>query len=236
MLNDFAYRRAARLVGVSRDVAERLGCQTGRQVHPILDSCSVHAPHADRVAAIKGELGGGPIVGHVGALHDQHKGQSILIAAFQLLTLTYPNARLVMLGEGPDKAQFERLANGDPRIVFAGFQSDVGSWIAAMDVFAFPSREEGLGSSVLDAMMLGVPVVTSTAGGLPELIGVDQRGLMVCGQEPQPWVDAICQILENGPLCNRLRDAARKFALAHDIATMTKDYMDLYESIVGRRL
>jgi glycosyltransferase involved in cell wall biosynthesis len=233
--NKFAYKRAAGLVGVSRDVAERLGFQTGRKVLPILDSCSVHAPDVARVAAIKAKLGGGPIIGHVGALHDHHKGQSILIAAFQLLTMTYPDARLVLLGEGPDRPEFERQANGDPRIFFAGFQADVGSWIAAMDVFAFPSREEGLGSSVLDAMLLGVPVVSSTVGGLRELIGVDQRGLMVGGQDPQAWADAIGQILENAALRHRLREAARKFALAHDIAAMTKDYVELYNAIVAAK-
>jgi glycosyltransferase involved in cell wall biosynthesis len=232
MLNKLAYKRAAELVGVSRDVAKRLGHQTGREVHAILDSCSVRASDAKRGAAIKDELGGGPIIGHVGALHDHHKGQSILIAAFQTLLLIYPEARLVMLGEGPDKREFQRQARNDPRVIFAGFQSDVGSWIAAMDVFAFPSREEGLGSSVLDAMMLGVPVVSSSVGGLPELIGAQQRGLMVYGQNPQSWVDAIRQILENSPLRHRLRHAAGKFAQSHDIETMTKDYLNLYEHIV----
>lgn len=233
VLNNVAYQRAAGLVGVSRDVAQRLGDQTGRHVHPILDSCSVHVPDAARVTAIRTGLGGGPIVGHVGALHDHHKGQSTLIAAFQKLVSTYTDARLVMLGEGPDKPAFQRQAGNDPRIVFAGFQSDVGAWIAAMDVFVFPSREEGLGSSVLDAMALGVPVVSSAVGGLPELIGADQRGLMVRGDDPLQWVDAIRQVLENAPLRNRFCDAARKFALTHDIATMSSDYLKLYENILG---
>ena len=232
VVNNFVYRRAVELVGVSRDVAARLSGQTGRHVHIILDSCTVHAADPERTLAIRAELGGGPIVGHVGALYDHHKGQSILIAAFQMLTGTYPDARLVLLGDGPDKGEFQRQARNDPRIVFAGFQPDVGSWIAAMDVFAFPSREEGLGSSVLDAMLLGVPVVVATVGGLPELIGAQQRGLMVDGNEPLKWVGAIRRMLEDAPLRDRLRDAALKFAQAHDIAAMTRHYMDLYEKII----
>jgi len=183
LLNRVAYRRATQLVGVSRDVASRLGVQTDLPVQVIFDCCTVHAVDMERVKSIRRELSGdgasggtiGPIIGHVGALYDHHKGQSILIAAFLELLKQYPDARLVLLGEGPDKKQFQQLAGNDPRVVFAGFQEDVGSWIAALDVFAFPSREEGLGSSVLDAMMLGVPVVSSAAGGLPELIGNHER-------------------------------------------------------------
>lgn len=102
-----------------------------------------------------------------------------------------------------------------------------------MDVFAFPSREEGLGSSVLDAMLLGVPVVSSAAGGLPELIGAEERGLMVDGNDPQRWAGAIQRLLEQAPLRDRLCDAALKFAQAHDIEAMTGRYMDLYEIIVA---
>lgn len=230
-VNNFVYRRAAELVGVSRDVSARLGEQTCHPVQTVLDSCTVHTPDPQRVNAIKTELGGGPIIGHVGALQDHHKGQSILIAAFLLLVETYPDARLVLVGEGPDKEAFQKLAHNDPRIVFAGFQQDVGSWLAAMDVFAFPSREEGLGSSVLDAMLLGVPVVSSAVGGLPELIGAEQRGLLVEGTDPARWAAAIQRMLEESPLRESLRIAALNFAQEHDISHMTSQYLDIYRKI-----
>jgi glycosyltransferase involved in cell wall biosynthesis len=232
VVNNFVYRRAAELVGVSRDVSARLGEQTGHPVQTILDSCTVHAADPQRVATIRVELGGGPIVGHVGALQDHHKGQSILIAAFLHLVETYPDARLVLVGAGPDQESFQKLARNDPRIVFAGFQEDVGAWLAAMDVFAFPSREEGLGSSVLDAMLLGVPVVSSAAGGLPELIGAEQRGLLVDSTDPQRWAAVIRRMLEDTALRERLRTAALAFAQEHDIAHMTAQYLDLYRKII----
>jgi glycosyltransferase involved in cell wall biosynthesis len=231
-INNFVYRRAAELVGVSRDVSARLSDQTGHSVHTVLDSCTVHAGDAQRINAIKVELGGGPIIGHVGALQDHHKGQSILIAAFQLLAESYPEARLVLLGEGPDKGAFQKQARNDPRIVFAGFQEDVGSWLAAMDVFAFPSREEGLGSSVLDAMLLGVPVVSSAVGGLPELIGDEQRGVSLDSTNPLKWALAIRRMLEDAVLRERLRAAALPFAQAHDINAMSKQYLDIYEEVI----
>jgi glycosyltransferase involved in cell wall biosynthesis len=231
--NNFAYRHAARLVGVSRDVAMRLERQTGRPVEAILDSCSVRSPDPRSVTAIRQQLGGGPIIGHVGALQDHHKGQSILIAAFQDLLAHHPDARLVLLGEGPDKELFQRQAKGDSRIVFAGFQADVAPWIAAMDVFVFPSREEGLGSSVLDAMLLGVPVISSAAGGLPELVGRErQRGMMVTLEDPKMWSEAISQMLANHGMRTRMRVAAQEFAMGHDIDAMTRDYLALYRSVI----
>jgi glycosyltransferase involved in cell wall biosynthesis len=189
--------------------------------------------HPDLVRDIKKTLGGGPIIGHVGALHDHHKGQSVLIEAFHKLLIDYPQARLLLVGDGPDRVHFESLAKGDKRIYFAGFQQEVGSWIAAMDVFSFPSREEGLGSSVLDAMALGIPVVASAVGGLPELIGHDERGLLVRDHDPANWSRSIRRMLTDDAMCHCQVNAARQFAKENGVAAMTKSYLELYGNILN---
>jgi glycosyltransferase involved in cell wall biosynthesis len=155
-----------------------------------------------------------------------------LIQAFQRLVRYYPEARLLLVGEGLDRAKFEALAKGDNRIRFAGLQQDVGSWIAAMDVFCFPSREEGLGSSVLDAMALRIPVVASCVGGLPELIGDEERGLSVCDHDPCNWEKAIQRALTDGMARQRQVDAAYDFAAKNGVGAMTKNYVTLYEKIL----
>lgn len=232
-ITDGVYRRAARLVGVSQDVSHRLSNQTGRSVSTILSSTTAHAARLDLVREIRKKLGGGPIVGHVGALHDRHKGQSVLIEAFHALLADYPQARLLLVGDGPDRAYFENLAKGDKRIFFAGFQREVGSWIAAMDIFCFPSREEGLGSSVLDAMALGVPVAASAVGGLPELIGRDERGLLVCDHASANWRRSIQCMLTDDAMRKERVVAARRFAGENGVAAMTKHYLDLYGNILN---
>lgn len=228
------YQHAASLLGVSKDVSYRLSTQTGRAVHTILSSATVHSAHPERVREIRQKLGGGPIIGHVGALHDHHKGQSILILAFHKLLADFPDARLLLVGDGPDRAHFESLARGDKRIFFAGFQQEVGSWIAAMDVFSFPSREEGLGSSVLDAMALGVPVVASAVGGLPELIGRDERGLLVNDHDPENWNSSIRRMLTDDPMRVGQIGAGRQFAGNNGVAAMTNSYLALYDDILSR--
>jgi len=226
------YRCADRLAGVSNDVSMRLASQTGRAVQTILSATSAFAACPERVREIRARIGGGPIVGHVGALHDHHKGQSVLIEAFHQLLPEFPQARLVLVGDGPDRQHFETLAKGDKRIVFAGFQEEVGSWIAAMDVFGFPSREEGLGSSVMDAMALGVPVVAAAVGGLPELIGANERGLLVKDHEPASWCSSIRRMLIERAQHDNQVGAARQFSLCNDIAAMSQRYMTLYEEVV----
>ncbi len=229
------YRHAARLVGVSNDVSRRLGMQIGQPVQTILDSCSSEYPDRRATADIRHELGDGPIIGHVGALHDRHKGQSILISAFKNLVREFPTARLVLVGDGPDRELFENLARGENRIVFAGFQKHVSSWIAAMDVFVFPSREEGLGSSVLDAMKVGVPVIASTVGGLPELTGAGERGMVIEGDDPNRWEAGIRTLLNDSVLQRRLVDNARSFAAQHELGAMADSYLEIYKDILAQK-
>ncbi|MFI4940876.1 MAG: glycosyltransferase family 4 protein [Burkholderiales bacterium] len=227
------YRHAAKLLGVSQDVSRHLSNQTGLAVQTILSSVTAYSADPDLVLEIRKKLGGGPVIGHIGALHDHHKGQSVLIEAFHAVLADYPEARLLLVGEGPDRACFESLAKGDKRIVFAGFQREVGSWIAAMDIFCFPSREEGLGSSVLDAMALGVPVVASAVGGLPELIGRNERGLLVDDHDPASWCQVIRRMLADDAMRNSQLGAARQFARENSIAAMSKSYLALYDNILA---
>jgi glycosyltransferase involved in cell wall biosynthesis len=228
-----AYRRAAALFAVSQDVADQLASQVGRNVCTVLSCASEYRVDREAVAGLRRRLGGGPIIGHVGVLNDSHKGQSILIGAFQRLAHRFPDARLVLVGEGLDRPMLERLAAADRRIVFAGQQRDPGPWIAAMDVFAFPSREEGLGSSVLDAMLAGIPVVTSDAGGLSELTGSNRRGLLVRGTDPDAWANAIGSILADPVLRAGLTASAQRFAKEHDLGAMASRYAASYRALLA---
>lgn len=236
LLTRSVYRNAKALFGVSSDVSTRLSQQVGRNVRTVLSCATQYWPSLASVAAIRQELGGGPVIGHVGALVDRHKGQSILLEAFNKLVVEFPQARLLFVGDGPDRAELERLAKGNRRIRFAGFQADVGPWIAAMDIFAFPSREEGLGSSVLDAMALGVPVVVSPVGGLPELTGKNQRGLVIDRLNAESLARSIRALLRDATLRQQLTSEARAFALRHDADEMAGQYMQVYHAILTQQM
>jgi glycosyltransferase involved in cell wall biosynthesis len=81
----------------------------------------------------------------------------------------------------------------DKRVLFPGFRRDVLDLVAAADLFVFPSREEGLGGALIEALLLGVPVVASSAGGIPEVLNGDPPvGMMVPPANP----DALCQAMQ----------------------------------------
>lgn len=104
------------------------------------------------------------VIGHIGRLHFQ-KNQSQLLAIMHQLTQMDESYRLVLIGSGPDKETLieETSQMGlEKYVIFAGEQKDIGGWLSAFDVFAFPSRFEGLSIVGLEAQANGIPVVAST--------------------------------------------------------------------------
>ena len=161
----------------------------------------------DRVAAPGGRealqaLGvppGAPVVGNVAALTD-HKDHATLVAAMALLRARVPEARLVIAGEGELRPALEAQARAlglADRVVFAGFRHDLDRLSPAFSVFCLSSRLEGLGTSVLDAMAFGLPVVATAAGGIPEAVEDGVTGRLVPPRDPAALADALAEALRD---------------------------------------
>jgi glycosyltransferase involved in cell wall biosynthesis len=151
-------------------------------------------------ATVRAELGlplDAFVVGHVGRF-DAQKNQVALVEALPALLVQEPSARLLFVGaDGPGSAADERahaLGVAD-RVVYAGVRSDVARlMLGAMDVFALPSRYEGLGLVALEAQAAGLPCVLSDAvpdeaGAIPTLV---TRVPLDAG--PGPWAGAIARL------------------------------------------
>ena len=120
------------------------------------------------VASIRESLGVAPseyLIGAVGRL-AYSKGLDILIEAFRAAEL--PNARLVIFGDGRERARLERLLG--PKMTMPGFRKNIKDYYQAFDLFVCPSRREPLPLVMLEAFDAGLPVVASTADGCRELI------------------------------------------------------------------
>lgn len=127
----------------------------------------------DRAAA-RGSLGlgladDGPMVLCVGRLAVAQKGQDVLLEAWPTVTAAFPQARLVLVGEGPDRAALEAAAPDG--VTFAGQHPDVRPWYQAADLVVQPSRYEGLSLAVLEALACGRSVVAADAIGMREAVG-----------------------------------------------------------------
>jgi len=126
--------------------------------------------HTGTAPSLRAELGIAPdvfVVGAVGRL-DASKGMDLLVAAFRA---TAPaDAALVIIGEGKQRAELEKLRGSDPRIHLPGFRADVQSALAAFDLFVSPSREETFGLALLEAMMAGLPLMATATEGPREIL------------------------------------------------------------------
>ena len=147
------------------------------------------------------------LVGAVGRL-EAEKGFDVLIRAVHALAARGHDLRLVIVGEGGERANLERLTRElgvADRVQLPGWQADVRGYFEAMDLFALSSHREGLPNVVLEAMALEVPVVATRVNGVPRLVQDGRNGLLV---EPGD-ADGLTAALERLLLDFGLRDALR---------------------------
>jgi glycosyltransferase involved in cell wall biosynthesis len=186
------------------------------------------------IAAARRELGvepGDVVIGTVTRLHES-KGNAYLVAAARLVLDRRPEARFIVVGEGPLRpeleAQAERLGLGG-RFVFAGFAKDVARAVAAFDLCVFPSLWEGTPLTVFEALAMGKPIVATDADGLVDVLTHERDAIIVPRRDPRALADAVVRLMGDPQLRLRLSEAARVTAYQYDIATFVSKMQRLYE-------
>jgi len=180
-----------------------------------------------------------PVVATVARLQPE-KGLDILVRAFAELAPKHPTARLAICGSGREvklqlRAMIAELGLGE-RVLMCGFRKDVPAVLAATDVYALPSRAEGLGFSLLEAMASGCAVVASRVGGVPEIVTDGQDGLLVEPENPVALAAAIARLLDSPELRKRLGAAGRATAQERfDTRHLVGQVEELYRSLIARR-
>jgi glycosyltransferase involved in cell wall biosynthesis len=175
---------------------------------------------------------GAPIVGNVAALVP-HKGQRHLIAAAARVIREVPDARFVILGEGELRAPLERQIHElglGRHVTLGGFRDDAIGVLKSFDVFVMSSVTEGLGTSILDAMACGKPVVGTSAGGIPESVVDGVTGLLVPPKDDAALGRAIIRLLKDPALRSRLGDAGKqRVAESFGVERMVRETLAVYE-------
>ena len=152
------------------------------------------------------------VIGTVGHLAS-HKGQCYLLEATARLIRDEPKLGVVIVGTGALRQALEAQAVDlgiAEHIRFTGFRRDIPALIRGFEIFVFPSYLEGLGTSVLDAMALGKPVVATHAGGIPEAVEDGVTGLLVPPRDPVALAQAIRYLLQHPELQVQFGKAGRR--------------------------
>lgn len=213
-----ALRRAQCTVAVCERAAGQLR-EAGLQpvvVVPNAVDVDLIASHGTRQSARR-ELGlddGDLVVGSAARLSVE-KGFSYLVDAARMILAAHPNARFLLIGDGPARAELERRAEQlgiARRFIFAGLRAEAASLIKAMDVFVLPSLKENLPVALLEAMACGVRVVATDVGGVSDVL---------CGTGVKPIAPCCVEALA-GAVVEGLRNpgmgSARRIARAREFS------------------
>jgi len=231
-----------RIIAVSKSVKNDLIHFDGlppdkiQVLYNTIDFKAFQEPH-DR-QAVRGAYGihdSDIVIGWVARLAKQ-KGHEFLLEAAHSMSETYPNLRLLLVGDGPLKQRLMEKARDlgiEQRVVFTGTSDQVPELLSAMDVFVLPSLWEGLPLVIGEAMAAGVPVVGTDVGGVSELIIDGKTGVLIPAGQPQAIREAVESILEQPDRTRAMVDHAGKhIEKLFSTSDHTNRLQDLYVEVL----
>jgi glycosyltransferase involved in cell wall biosynthesis len=224
-LDRWSLRAADRVLTVCRPFAKQLesiGVPVDRIRVQHMPIRPFQAVEPEAIAELRGKLGirnETRVLLSVGRLSAE-KGHADLIHAFRDFHQQSPAlaVRLILVGEGPERARLVRLCGQfgiSGEVTLVGHQDDVRPYYAIADVFALPSHSEGSPNVLLEAMLAGIPVIATTAGGIPELASDGEDALLVAKGNIGALSAAISRMLEDTELRERLSSSAQRAASRH---------------------
>jgi glycosyltransferase involved in cell wall biosynthesis len=179
-----------------------------------------------------------PTIVAVGRLNEQ-KGFDLLLNAFAEIADKMPDWRLMIFGEGPDRAALEhqvRHLGLNNRAFLPGASATPGAWISACDLFVLSSRYEGFPNVLAEAMGSGLPVISFDCDfGPAEMITDNVDGLLVPPENTSALASALLRLTTDKALCQRLGAAAAAGAIRFDSQQVNGSWTDLIARCVVTR-
>ncbi len=237
------YRLTDRVVAISeavREILEReLPFLNGKVsvIHSAVDVEEINRGlNLKKVREIKEKFGGKPLIGTLAALTEQ-KDIPNLISAAEIVLRELLSAKFVVFGEGKLRKSLEKLIEEKglkEKFILYGFVKDVPNYTKALDLFVLPSKNEGLGSSLLIAMALKIPVVATAVGGTVEAVKDGETGILVPPENPKALSEGILKLIKDRELRERLTENAFSLILKKfSVSAMVDSYVELYREVKG---
>ena len=239
-LNRSAYHRASRVISISMAISDSLHrLDPTLNVQLIPDCSSALRASQQRSVLIRKTLGidhKAFVVGHVGALVDSHKGQQQIIEMARKSISIAPDVLYLLIGDGRDEQSLRHQASGLSNIRFTGHVDNVGDYLNVLNLFLYPSRQQGFDSVLLDALEFGLPVVATRVGGIPEIIEDGVNGFLFEVNDTRAMLKAILRLRDDLKLAAAIGEENKRAAEAYTPAKMSKCYELIYQNVLDSRI
>jgi glycosyltransferase involved in cell wall biosynthesis len=174
------------------------------------------------------------VVGFVGWLLPI-KGVNFLIQAMAGVVKNHPKGLLVLVGKGEDERKLKKQAKNlglTDKVLFLGWRPDVDEIMGCFDVFVLPSLNEGMGRVLVEAMAVGLPIVASRVGGIPDLVKDGKNGYLVPPADSAALEGAISDLFQDNAKRKRLGKAGKKMCRPYSTEAMVEQINNLYARLL----
>lgn len=242
----YAARCCSRFFCVSKDIAADLEAQRvvpGAKLGVLLNGIDTEQiARPTDAAALRRSLkipAQAPVIGSVGRLNPV-KRQDLLIRSFARVRARFPEAHLVVVGDGPARDTLNTLVAQlqlQDSVHLVGSQMEPERYLQIMDIFVLSSSLEGLPLVILEAWAVGLPVVASAVGGVPDLISHDRNGLLFPSGDEAALASLLGELLENPARARGLgAEARREVNERYSLRRMASDYETHYDALLNREV
>ena len=242
-LNGLKYRMVDQIVAISQRIKDVLVADGMAAESIIVVPSGIDPERFQNVEPLdlRSEFGLPPetVVAVNVAYFADHKGQRYLVEAAPKVLAKHPHACIILVGDGElrqplmDRARELGISE---RVRFPGFRDDVPAILRGADIHVMPSHLEGLGTSVLDALCCGLPVVAARAGGIPEMVRHRENGLLVEPKNADALAEALIELFGDAELRRRLGQAGpATVANGFTADAMVEGNIEVYRRVLGTR-
>jgi glycosyltransferase involved in cell wall biosynthesis len=159
----------------------------------------------------------------------------MMIKALKEVQRTCPETYLILVGDGPERANLEKMASSlklNSKILITGFKEDTHRFYNIMDMFLLTSFSEGTAMTLLEAMASSLTCIVTDVGGNPEIVVDSQTGFVIPSDDEKALASVICGLLKNKDLLKKMGQAARRrFENEFAIDKMVHSYQAMYDSV-----
>ncbi len=179
-----------------------------------------------------------PVITNVGILRSV-KGHEVTFQAVRLVIKAVPEARFLIVGDGPARKRLESMVDElgiRKYVIFTGYVSDIPEIYSFTDIAVLSSWSEGLPQSLLQAMAVGVPVVATRVGGVPEVVIHKETGILVEPGDYEGLASGVIRVMNEASLRECMVAKARELIKSRYTVTHMLDKIEsLYKDLLARK-